>query len=55
MIQKYTYRKLSSPYIPVTSPDHCFKSEYSKSGEHVAKFEYAEAIETKRNNLQEKI
>jgi hypothetical protein len=33
----------------------CLKFEYSKSGEYEAKFDYAEAIATKRNNLQETI
>ena len=33
----------------------CLKSEYSKSGEHVAKFKYAEAIATKLKNFQETI
>jgi len=33
----------------------CLKFEYSESAEHEAKFEYAEAIATKRNNLQETI
>jgi hypothetical protein len=32
----------------------CLKYEYSKSLEHVAKFKYAEATATKRNNFQEK-
>jgi hypothetical protein len=33
----------------------CLKFEYTKSVEYEAKFEYAEVIATKRNNLQETI
>jgi len=33
----------------------CLKSEYSKCGEHMAKFKYVEALATKRNNVQETI